>query len=95
MTEPEPTSTASEPRATEPPDEREHWHRRGRPFRIAAIIVALAGIVFIVAVIFWSGFILGASEGGHHHEHEGGGSRHESMSSLYAPESASEVIFTG
>jgi hypothetical protein len=99
MTEPqhgtEPTA-AAETRTAEPPDRREDWRRRGRPFRLAAIIVAFAGIVFIFAVIFWSGFILGACGGGHHgHEgHEGGGWRHESMSSLYAPESAPEVTFT-
>ena len=52
-------------------------HRRGgRPFRLAALVVTLAGIVFIIAVIFWSGFILGACEGGggsHHHRDGGGG----------------------
>lgn len=87
MTEPEfgtgPTAAFGE-RAAEGP---ERWRRRGRPFRFAAIIVALAGIVFIVAVIFWSGFILGAvGGGGHHHGHEGHGSRNESMSSLFATE---------
>ena len=70
---------------------RDHWRRRGRPFRLAAIVVTLAGIVFIVAVIFWSGFILGACSGGGHHGHRGGDS-HESMSSLYAP-AASEGIY--
>jgi hypothetical protein len=40
------------------------------------LVVILAGIVFIIAVIFWSGFMLGA-HGGSHHGHEGGGSRHE------------------
>jgi len=46
----------------------------------AAFVVALAGIVFIIAVIFWSGFILGATEGGeggHHHGHDGGDSSQE------------------
>jgi hypothetical protein len=56
-------------------------HRRGgRPFRLAAFVVTLAGIVFIIAVIFWSGFILGVCEGGgggHHHGHGGGGSSQE------------------
>jgi hypothetical protein len=66
----------------EPPDGRwDKSHRRGgRPFRLAAFVVALAGIVFIIAVIFWSGFILGAcegGEGGHHHRHGGGGSGQE------------------
>jgi hypothetical protein len=46
--------------------------RRGGPFRLAAIFVTLAAMVFIIAVIFWSGFILGACVGGHH----GGGEHH-------------------
>jgi hypothetical protein len=66
----------------EPPNGRWDKSRRrgGRPFRLAALVVTLAGIVFIIAVIFWSGFILGAcegGEGGHHHRHGGGGSGQE------------------
>jgi hypothetical protein len=57
------------------------------------MVVALAGIVFIIAVIFWSGFVLGVYSGGHH-GHHWGGSRHASMSSIYAPELASEGTFT-
>jgi hypothetical protein len=57
------------------------------------MVVALAGIVFIIAVIFWSGFVLGACSGGHH-GHHWDGSRHSSMSSLYAPELASAGTFT-
>jgi hypothetical protein len=57
-------------------------HRRGgRPFRIAALVVALAGVVFIIAVIFWSGFILGASEGGEGGHHHGDGERGSSQES--------------
>jgi hypothetical protein len=56
------------------------------------MVVALAGIVFIIAVIFWSGFVLGACSGGHH-GHHWDGSRHASMSSLHAPELASEGTF--
>jgi len=76
----------SEPTAAADPPARwgGRWdksHRRGgRPFRLAAFVVALAGIVFIIAVIFWSGFILGATEGGeggHHHGHGEGGSSQE------------------
>jgi hypothetical protein len=76
----------SEPTAAADPPARwgGRWdksHRRGgRPFRLAAFVVALAGIVFIIAVIFWSGFILGATEGGeggHHHGHDGGDSSQE------------------
>ena len=98
MTEPEypteSTTAAQHPSAAaEPPYGRDRWHRRGRPFRFAAMVVALAGIVFIIAVIFWSGFVLGACSGGHH-GHHWDGSRHASMSSLYAPELASEGTFT-
>jgi hypothetical protein len=98
MTEPEhptdSTTAAQEPSAAaEPSYGRDRWHRRGTPFRFAAMVVALAGIVFIIAVIFWSGFVLGASNGGHH-GHHWDGSRHASMSSLYAPELASEGTFT-
>ncbi|HYP91918.1 MAG TPA: hypothetical protein VER34_01755 [Mycobacterium sp.] len=99
MTEPEhsteSTTAAQEPSAAaEPPYGPDRWHRRGRPFRFAAMVVALAGIVFIIAVIFWSGFVLGACSGGGHHGHHWAGSRHASMSSLYAPELASEATIT-
>jgi hypothetical protein len=53
--------------------------RHGGPFRLAAVVGIIAGIVFIVAVIFWSGFALGACEGGgggHHHFGGGGGGWH-------------------
>jgi hypothetical protein len=93
MTEPEfrtePPTATGEPRDLEPHG-RYHWRRRGRPFRLAAMVVTLAGIVFIVAVIFWSGFILGACSGGHHGRR--GGEGHESMSSLYAPAPASDGV---
>jgi hypothetical protein len=73
----ETTDHPNEP-TTAAPDSRGdgRWdkpHRRGRVFRLAALVVILAGIVFITAVIFWSGFILGACGGGHH-----GGDRAES-----------------
>jgi hypothetical protein len=47
------------------------YRRGGRPFRVAALVVTLAGVVFIIAVIFWSGFILGVAEGGHSSHHHG------------------------
>jgi hypothetical protein len=85
MTEATPEQPSETTAAAEPPARWDgRWdksHRRGgRPFRLAAVVVALAGIVFIIAVIFWSGFILGACEGGgggHHHRHGGGGSGQE------------------
>src|ERR1700682_4380610 len=84
----------SEATATAPPSQSdERWNksrRRGGPFRLAAVVGTLAGIVFIIAVIFWSGFILGACEGGgggHHHgggeggsgQEDGGSERHNGM----------------
>jgi hypothetical protein len=79
MTEAMPEQPRETTAAVEPPDRR--WnksHRRGgRPFRLAAFVVTLAGIVFIIAVIFWSGFILGACEGGHHHRNGEDGSGQE------------------
>ena len=86
MTERTETTGAQEPSAAaEPPYGRDRWHRRGRPFRFAAMVVALAGIVFIIAVIFWSGSSWVPAAVGHH-GHHWAGSRHASMSSLYAPE---------
>jgi hypothetical protein len=84
MTETTPEQPSETTAAAEPPQRDGRWdksHRRGgRPFRLAAVVVTIAGIVFITAVIFWSGFILGAcegGEGGHHHGDGGGGSGQE------------------
>ena len=60
-----------------PPSQRDgRWdttRRHGGPFRLAAAVGILAGIVFIVAVIFWTGFVLGACAGGGDGHHGGGG----------------------
>jgi hypothetical protein len=42
---------------------------------VAAWVGIVAGVVFIVAVVFFSGFVLGARSGGGHHGwgHHGGG----------------------
>jgi hypothetical protein len=83
----EPTPAAAESAAGEP---RSRWdgrwdHRPFRIYRLAALLVILASIVFIIAVVFWSGFLLGAHGGGHHGD-EGAGSRHEkSMMHYGAP----------
>jgi hypothetical protein len=54
--------------------------RRSRLGTIAAWVGIVAGTVFVVAVIFFTGFILGAhAGGGHHHGHHGGGDREFSM----------------
>jgi hypothetical protein len=47
--------------------------RRNRVTVAAAWVGIVAGVVFIVAVIFFSGFILGAHSGGHRGGHHGGG----------------------
>jgi len=72
----------SEATATAPPSQWDGRRRHGGPFRLAAAVGILAGIVFIVAVIFWTGFVLGACEGGgggHHHEGGEGGWHHNGM----------------
>ena len=51
--------------------ERERQPRRSRLNAVAAWVGIVAGTVFIVAVIFFSGFILGAHAGGGHHGHHG------------------------
>jgi hypothetical protein len=86
MTETTPEQPSETTATGETPVRRDgRWdksHRRGgRPFRIAALVVALAGVVFIIAVIFWSGFILGASEGGEGGHHHGDGEQGSSQES--------------
>jgi hypothetical protein len=49
--------------------------RRSRLTAVAAWVGIVAGVVFIGAVIFFSGFILGAHGGGHRGGHHGGGDR--------------------
>ena len=52
------TSTTSQPAITPPPPvEREPLRRRGRLNLVAAWVGIVAGVVFIVAVIFFSGFV--------------------------------------
>ena len=71
----EPTTSSSEPAtgpvATVPGYEKRP--RRSRVTAVAAWVGVVAGVVFIVAVIFFSGFILGKSADGHHRG--GGGPR--------------------
>jgi hypothetical protein len=86
MTETTPEQPSETTAAAEPPARCDgRWdksHRRGgRPFRLAALVVTLAGVVFIIAVIFWSGFILGACEGGEGGHHHGDGERGSSQES--------------
>jgi hypothetical protein len=82
----EPTNPAAASRATEPPSRWDRpQHRPGGIYRLAAFIVFLVGIVLIVAVIFWSGFILGAHAGGHHRgDSEGGRSSHHEIGMMHS-----------
>ncbi len=81
MTEsPEPRTepTAVETTRTAPPDRVYHHSRLNA---VLAWVGIVAGIVFIVAVIFFSGFALGRHAGGghggwHHHHWQGAGMSH-------------------
>jgi hypothetical protein len=64
-----PVATPTEPAAAKPPVYAEP-PRRSRLNAVAAWVGIVAGVVFIVAVIFFSGFILGSHSGG---GHRGGG----------------------
>ena len=78
---PEPTTVASESRPVEPPPAVPPSGRYDGPSRISQVLAwvgIVAGVVFIVAVIFFSGFILGAHARGHHGYHgHGDGMEHE------------------
>lgn len=49
-----------------PPQPLADEPRRSRLTSAAAVVGIIAGVVFIVAVIFFSGFVLGAHSGGAH-----------------------------
>jgi hypothetical protein len=72
----DPVATAAPPSETSPPVYAEP-RRRNRLTAVAAWVGIVAGVVFIVAVVFFSGFILGAHSGGgnggwgHGHRHHG------------------------
>ena len=61
----EPTTATGQPRYDNPYD------RPSRLGQVAAWVVIVAGVVFVVAVIFFSGFFLGRSSDGHHGWHRG------------------------
>ena len=72
MSETSDTPTVRTHTATAPAPAEPALHRTPRVFAFAAWVAIVAGIVFIVAVVFFTGFILGrhAGHGGfHHHKH--------------------------
>ncbi|OBG18617.1 hypothetical protein A5765_04200 [Mycolicibacterium celeriflavum] len=76
-----PSEPGTEPVVTAPPHDpvaptgREE-SRRSRLGAVAAWVGIVAGVVFVVAVIFFSGFIIGTHSGGHHRGgHHGGHDR--------------------
>lgn len=68
-----PTSRTATAVAPPPPAEQHHHeHRTPKVFKAAAWVAIVAGIVFIVSVIFFTGFRLGLMSGHHgggHHRH--------------------------
>jgi hypothetical protein len=70
-----PVATAAPPPAAPPPVSAEP-HRHSRVTAVAAWVGIVAGVVFIVSVVFFSGFILGAHSGGHRGGHHHGGGHH-------------------
>ena len=64
-----PETTTDQPMITPLVDATDHRDRRLR--RALAWVGIVAGVVFIVAVIFFSGFALGRGSGGYHGWHRG------------------------
>ena len=74
----EPTTVTGKPRAIEPPRRRYDDDQYDRPSRLSQVLAwvgIVAGVVFVVAVIFFSGFLIGRTSGhhygGHHHGYYG------------------------
>ncbi|MBV8930522.1 MAG: hypothetical protein JO152_15480 [Mycobacteriaceae bacterium] len=78
-----PTTPTPAATATAPPP-RPVDDRPSRLVLIALWVAIVAGVVFTVAVIFFSGFALGRHSGGGFH-HEGGGRGHEHSMSFHRP----------
>ena len=63
-------STGPQAEPTTTPSRWDRPHRRQGLFALAAVVVIVAGIVFIFAVVFWTGIMIGAHGGGHERHHE-------------------------
>ena len=78
VTNPIETTAPATPTVVETRDD-DKPRRRGKLNSVAAWVGIAAGSVFIVAVVFFSGFVLGLSAGGGHHgghHRDGGGQMH-------------------
>jgi hypothetical protein len=84
-------SYAGQPAYVEPEKRRRKPHRL---YQVAAWVGIAAGSVFIVAVIFFTGFALGAHSGGGHH---GGGHHGQEMGMRHhdGPQMRPNFIFPG
>jgi hypothetical protein len=65
-----PTTRTSTATAPAPALEERALYRTPRVFKAAAWVAIVAGTVFVVAVIFFTGMALGHHGGGHHHGHK-------------------------
>jgi hypothetical protein len=64
-------STGPQAEPTTTPSRWDGPNRPHRIFKLAAFVVIVAGIVFIFAVVFWTGLLIGAHGGGHERHYEG------------------------
>jgi len=73
------TETLEQEHVTAPVPPPPHKHRPNRVYQAAAWVAIVAGVVFIVSAIFFTGFALGRNSGdgfgGHHRGHGEMGSR--------------------
>ncbi|HEY5283923.1 MAG TPA: hypothetical protein VIM14_14120 [Polyangia bacterium] len=65
------TETTATPEVVPPPWHDSREHRPARVYQVLAWVGIIAGVVFIVAVIFFSGVFFGRASGGYHGWHRG------------------------
>ena len=63
--------TTATPVGVPPPGHDPRQHRPARVYQVLAWVGIIAGVVFIVAVIFFSGVFFGRASGGYHGWHRG------------------------
>ena len=63
--------TTATPLVVPPPQHYYTHHRPSRLYQVLAWVGIIAGVLFIVAVIFFSGVYFGRASGGHHGWHRG------------------------